>query len=122
MYRCVRCLDVDSAERSACVSCNWRATRLDLKAAESTVLDDSPAWRSFRGHLSGQLQPGGSAETAAPANSRLQRLRMLALLVGEDGEATVANAGAALEAGDTGRYQAELLRLAEKLLDRIEQF
>lgn len=122
MYRCVRCLDVDSAERSACVSCNWRATRRNLKLAEAALLDDSRAWRSFRGHLKGQLQPAGSAETAAPANSRLQRLRMLALLVGEDGHATVADAGAALQAGDTGRYQAELLRLAEKLLDRIEQF
>ena len=122
MYRCVRCLDVDSAERSACVSCNWRATRRALKSAQSSVLDDSRAWRSFRGHLSGPLQPAGSAETAAPANSRLQRLRMLALLVGEDGHAAAANAGAALQAGDTGGYQAELLRLAEKLLDRIDQF
>ena len=112
MYRCVRCLGVDSAERSACVSCNWRATRQDLQADEPPVLDDSRAWRCFRG----LLQPAG------PVDTRLQRLRMLALLVGEDGNATEANAGARRGPGDTSAYQAELLRLAEKLLDRIDQF
>jgi hypothetical protein len=76
--------------------------------ADPTSLDDSRAWRSFRGRLQ-------------PADARLQRLRMLALLVGEEGNSVDTNAGAALLAGDTGPYRDELLRLAEKLLDRIDE-
>ena len=110
MYRCVRCLHVGSAgDQSGCVSCSWRATRQQVRAvAQQPSLDGSRAWRLFRGCLQ-------------PADARLQRLRMLALLVGEDGHAVEMSAGAALLAGDAGPYQAELLRLAEKLLDRIDE-
>jgi hypothetical protein len=110
MPRCARCLSSSSPRGPfACASCNWRNTRRSLGGVAGTS-GDSAAWRRFKRRVEG------------PDEDKLQRVRMLALLLGEDGHAVGERAGAALVSGDVRGYQAELLRLTDLLLYRIHEF
>jgi hypothetical protein len=55
-------------------------------------------------------------------DAALPRVRLFAMMLGEDGDAVEQRAVAALSAGDQSGYDAELLRLTGKLLERIHEF
>ena len=67
------------------------------------------AWQVF---VDGLRDPG----------DKVGRIRLFAMMLGERARDTEALASAALASGDTTAYDAELLRLAKKLLERIHEF
>ena len=108
MPRCARCLSSSpNVARIACASCNWRSARRSAHAGADAQADGA-AWLAFRRRVEGP-------------EDTLRSVRLFAMLLGEDGHAAAGRAGAALEAGDISGYNVELLRLTDKLLDRIHE-
>ncbi len=106
--RCARCISSDAAASGvACPSCNWRSARQGLSALNEAA-SDATAWAAFYVRVQG------------PDDS-LRRIALFAMLVGEDGSVSRERARAALASGDPALYNAELLRLTDKLLDRIDE-
>ena len=101
MVRCARCLQQGSIRPLACPSCAWRALRRDLDLTAEPH-GDVAAWEAFYDRIQG-------------GDDSLRRLRLFALLLGENGARTP-------EIRDADAYRAELLRLAEKMLRRIDEF
>ena len=109
MIRCSTCLSSGPVQgRSSCSSCNWRSTR-QLLASVPEAGSREAAWQVF---FEGLRDPG----------DRLGRIRLFAMILGEDPADTEARAIASLASGDAAGYDAELLRLAKKLLARIHEF
>lgn len=107
--RCARCISSDAAASGvACPSCNWRSARVGLSQLVEAG-SDTAAWASFYRRVRG------------PEDS-LRSIALFAMLVGEDGSVSQERARVALASGDPALYNAELLRLTDKLLDRIDEF
>jgi len=109
MFRCARCMSSSpAAGHMSCPSCNWRSTRRGLRNVPEAGLD-AANWQAFYRRVQGP-------------KDALRGIRLFAMLVGEDGRIAEERAGAALSSGDVELYRAELLRLTDKLLDRIHEF
>jgi|GEM_PF-3835645 len=110
MMRCARCLQhVSTGAPTTCPSCAWRSLRRGSEPGREQELDTT-AWQAFFGRL--QIE-----------DDRLRRLRQLALLLGENPADAAARAiGAPGDGSDEAAFRAELMRLAEQLLARIDEF
>ena len=112
MMRCARCLQhVSTGPTAACPSCAWRSVRREAESeiAQEEMQPDASAWKAFYAEIQGE-------------DDQLRRLRLFALLLDENPGTVARRAAGGQALGDENAFRTELLRLAEQLLARIDEF
>jgi|GEM_PF-4834257 len=107
--KCSKCIGSPLASTlHTCSSCHWRAARRQA-LAPSTAEPSDDAWQ-------------GLMKGLQPIDEQVARLQLLALMLGEDGAASAQRASRATVPGEHAPFDTELLRLARKLLARVDEF